>query len=108
MKDEIAIMLEEGENTDAIKNYFVNQYGPQVLGEPPREGFNLMAWILPFVVLLGGGVFLLTRGRKIMQSAQAGSGTVAASPTQPTAVRAEDDGVDPYGRLLDEELARYD
>ncbi len=111
MKDEIAIMLESGEDTATIKNYFVNQYGPQVLGEPPREGFNLMAWVLPFAVLLGGGVFLLTRGRKLFQSAQAE--TPPAVPSAPAAggaansAEGNQDG-DPYNRLLDEELARYD
>ncbi len=111
MKDEIAIMLESGDDTTTIKNYFVNQYGPQVLGEPPREGFNLMAWILPFAVLLGGGVFLLTRGRKLFQSAQAEAApAVSAAPVADRtalSVAGDQDG-DPYNRLLDEELAHYD
>ena len=41
MKEVIAIKLSEGEDTESIKQYFVGQYGPQVLGEPPREGFQL-------------------------------------------------------------------
>jgi cytochrome c-type biogenesis protein CcmH len=102
MKDEIAIRLAEGEDTASIKNYFVSQYGPQVLGEPPREGFNLLAWILPFVVLLGGGVFLVTRGRQMLQRSPANSTTVDASGTAPQT------DSDPYAQRLEQELARYD
>ena len=58
MKDVIAEKLTDGESTQNIKNYFLQQYGPQVLGEPPLEGFNWLAWLLPVVVLTGGGVFL--------------------------------------------------
>lgn len=47
MKDVIAIKLSEGEDTTSIKSYFVDQYGPQVLGEPPRQGFSVLAWVLP-------------------------------------------------------------
>ena len=47
MKDEIAIKLAAGDGLPEIKSYFVDQYGPQVLGEPPWEGFNLLAWVLP-------------------------------------------------------------
>ena len=68
MKDEIAIKLAAGDGLPEIKAYFVDQYGPQVLGEPPREGFNLLAWVLPILVMIGGGVFLVTRGRKIFRS----------------------------------------
>jgi cytochrome c-type biogenesis protein CcmH len=112
MKDEIAIKLAEGEDTQSIKNYFVNQYGPQVLGEPPREGFNLLAWILPMAVLLGGGVFLFTRGRQMIQGSRESAletpgAPVASSPTA-SSTGAGESPEDRYARRLDEELARYD
>jgi cytochrome c-type biogenesis protein CcmH len=106
MKDEIAIKLADGEDLDSIKQYFVNQYGPQVLGEPPREGFNLLAWVLPVLVMLGGGIFLVTRGRNMLRredpavqpGAAAATGTGAAAEAEP----------DPYSQRLDEELKAYD
>src|SRR5690606_11248496 len=67
MKDVIALKLSEGEDTQSIKNYFVEQYGPQVLGEPPRSGFNWLAWILPFVAALGGGLFVWLRTKAMVR-----------------------------------------
>ncbi|MEX1020854.1 MAG: cytochrome c-type biogenesis protein CcmH, partial [Litorilinea sp.] len=66
MKDVIALKLAEGEDSAAIKDYFLAQYGPQVLGEPPRTGFNWLAWILPFVAVAGGGFFLWRQARRLV------------------------------------------
>ncbi|MBX2999544.1 MAG: cytochrome c-type biogenesis protein CcmH [Caldilineaceae bacterium] len=98
MKEIIAIKLSEGEDTASIKSYFVDQYGPQVLGAPPLEGFNWLAWILPFAVMIGGGVFLWLRSKHWMRPA-------AALPVEstPRAVAEKSE----YERKLDEELKRY-
>lgn len=101
MKDEIALMLEEGKEESEIQQYFLDQYGPQILGEPPREGFNLLAWILPFLVLLGGAVFLVLRLRPTRRVAPA-----ALASTGDSAVSAIDD--DPLHQRLKEELSQYD
>lgn len=103
MKDVIAIKLAEGENLEQIRNYFVLQYGPQVLGEPPREGFNWLAWILPVVALVVGGYAFWRKTHSLVQAApHADAGESAAAP----AARSQADG-DDYARKLDEELARY-
>jgi cytochrome c-type biogenesis protein CcmH len=101
MKDVIADKLAAGEDTQAIKAYFVAQYGPQVLGEPPREGFNWLAWILPVVVVVGGGAFVWYRARGMMRRPGGAASPAAKSPT-PTQP-AQD-----YETKLDEELKRYD
>lgn len=98
MKDVIAVKLAEGENTAAIRDYFVAQYGPQVLGEPPRSGFNWLAWILPVVALVGGGVFMWRRARHMMQPVKAGGDSSSTK-----SVAEEDE----YARKLEEELARH-
>jgi cytochrome c-type biogenesis protein CcmH len=99
MKEVIAIKLAEGEDTATIKDYFLTQYGPQVLGEPPREGFNWLAWILPVVALIGGGYFFWRTTHRLIRPAAAPAGAGAT----PAAV----EGKDAYERKLDEELARY-
>src|SRR5688572_18784455 len=38
-----------------IKQYFVEQYGARVLAEPPREGWYMLLYILPPLLLLLGG-----------------------------------------------------
>lgn len=98
MRDVIAVKLGEGESDQEIKDYFVAQYGPQVLGEPPLEGFNWLAWILPVAVMVGGGIFLWFRTRSMIGGRK--QEVVGTS----TAAGGEDD----YSRKLDEELKHYD
>ena len=52
--------LSQGQSSDEIREYFALQYGPRALAEPPREGFSLVVWIAPIVVVILGG-FLFTR-----------------------------------------------
>jgi cytochrome c-type biogenesis protein CcmH len=99
MKEVIAIKLGEGEDVESIKTYFIEQYGPQVLGEPPRSGFNLLAWILPVVgVVVGGFFFWRMTSRMVVRPPDHPSGTTANRPST-----SDDD----YDRKLEEELARY-
>lgn len=102
MKEVIAIKLSEGEDLDSIRNYFVAQYGPQVLGEPPRQGFNWLAWILPVVALVAGGVFFWRRTQGLVRADQA-SGQETTAPAATRSATSEDD----YERKLEEELAKY-
>jgi cytochrome c-type biogenesis protein CcmH len=46
-----------------ILNWFASKYGPIVLAAPIRGGFDLVAWIVPFAVLILGiaGVIWLVR-----------------------------------------------
>ncbi len=96
MREVIAIKLAEGEDAQSIRDYFLEQYGPQVLGEPPRQGFNWLAWIMPVVAVAGGGLFLWLRLQQM------------ARPQRPSLARAGGAEVDEHERRLDEELARYD
>ncbi len=67
MKEVIAEKLEAGESSESIKSYFVTQYGDVVLGQPSREGFNLIAWVFPIlaaIVGLGWVAYLVTTWRK--------------------------------------------
>jgi cytochrome c-type biogenesis protein CcmH len=50
--------LAEGETEQQIKDYFVAQYGDRVLAEPPIQGFNWLAYLVPLVVLIGGSILL--------------------------------------------------
>ena len=96
MREVIAIKLAEGEDAASIQDYFLDQYGPQVLGVPPRRGFSWLAWILPVVAVAGGGVFLWLRLQQMSRTLRPRA-AVAADPEQ-----------DERERRLDEELARYD
>lgn len=57
MRQVIGEKLTEGVSKEQIKDEFVEQYGPVVLGEPPREGLNLLGgWILPIALFLAAAV----------------------------------------------------
>ncbi len=110
MKEMIALKLAEDEDTETIKAYFVEQYGPQVLGEPPKEGFNWLAWILPVVAFVFGGVFLWRQMNSMMQPSkqpQTQTASMPPPPASPTDVTAEAPK-DEYELRLEEELSRYD
>lgn len=64
MRDVIRTKLDEGQSGPEVMGYFVDQYGETVLSAPTKEGFNLTAWIFPFVALAIGAVvvyLVLTR-----------------------------------------------
>jgi len=78
MRDEIAMLARQGKTKPQILNYFVEKYGSQEpLAEPIDEGFNRLAWLLPYVV--GGGTLLvvLATARRWTRSAPAAAGGVA-------------------------------
>lgn len=57
MRQELAAALKRGDNDSMVLQWFVQKYGPTVLAAPTDTGFNRVAWIMPFVALLGG-IFL--------------------------------------------------
>ena len=50
--------LAAGWTEQQILEFFVERYGPSVLLEPPRRGFDLLAWLLPPVGVAGAAVAL--------------------------------------------------
>ena len=55
-KQEIATALAEGKEKEEIITSYVAQFGEKVLSSPTTTGFNLAAWITPFLALILGGV----------------------------------------------------
>jgi len=52
MRKVIKDKINQGESKEKILQYFVNQYGDNILAKPPLKGFNLLLWIIPPSVLL--------------------------------------------------------
>jgi cytochrome c-type biogenesis protein CcmH len=90
-----------GDTKSEIKAKLVDQFGESVLAAPPKEGFNLLAWLLPLVGLALGAVILAVLARRWSRS------RAAPAPVGPAGNgRAP---LDPeLERRLDEELARFD
>jgi len=57
-----------GWSKDEIKQYFVDQYGDRVLAQPPARGLNLLVYILPPVVFVGGIVVVYLNLKKIKKT----------------------------------------
>lgn len=69
MKDVVRQQLREGKSPDEVKAYFVSKYGEWILLEPKATGANLVVYLLPIVLLLGGAVFVWMMVRKWSASA---------------------------------------
>ena len=54
IKDEVKEQMDKGRSKEEILEFFVERYGPWILREPPKEGFNIIAWIIPFAMLIIG------------------------------------------------------
>jgi Cytochrome C biogenesis protein len=52
MQKEVDKHIDQGDSDQATLDAFVGEYGPTVLLEPPKHGFNLLAWILPVALPL--------------------------------------------------------
>ena len=84
----------QGWSEARTRDYLVAQYGEEVLAAPPKHGFDLLAWLVPAAVLLGGAALAVLLAR-----AWRGGGG-GGGPSPPAAPDAEMDA------RIDAELAR--
>jgi len=59
VKAQIARLLAEGRTKGEILDLFVAKYGERILARPRARGFNLLAYIMPPLILLAGGLLLV-------------------------------------------------
>jgi cytochrome c-type biogenesis protein CcmH len=64
MRDIIRERLAAGESPEQVKAYFVARYGTWILLSPPRQGFTLLVWVVPFVAILVGLALVLVVVRR--------------------------------------------
>ena len=50
--------IEEGESNAEIRDYFVARYGEVVLASPNAGGFNIIAWVMPVIIFVGGALLV--------------------------------------------------
>jgi cytochrome c-type biogenesis protein CcmH len=58
MKRFVAARIAAGDTKSEIKDQLVAQFGRGVLAAPEKEGFDLLAWVVPLVGLAAGAVVL--------------------------------------------------
>lgn len=57
-KQTILDLVSQGKTKEEITASFAARYGEKVLSAPTTSGFNLAAWITPFLVIAVGGVLI--------------------------------------------------
>jgi cytochrome c-type biogenesis protein CcmH len=92
MKEYIAARIDAGWEKDRIIDGLVDEFGEGVLATPPKSGFDLVAWIVPALVVALGLAAIPVIAR--LWSRQG-----PAAPSPPEATPEEQ-------RRLDEELRR--
>ncbi len=96
MRDVVREHLKRGESEAQIQAFFEARYGEWVDMKPKAHGFNLLVWLLPVAVVLGGGGLIVLVVRRWIRNT-AGAATAAETP-----VSSE------YLRKVQEELAKDD
>jgi cytochrome c-type biogenesis protein CcmH len=114
MRQVIREQLQAGRSDGEIVQYFADRYGEQnVVWSPPRQGFALLAWIVPIALLLGGIVLLFFIFRDWLTSSALASdiGAVSDSDTchrKDEQVRPGDVDLEEYRAQIEHELAADD
>lgn len=86
MRLKVRELLDSGNTNAEVKDYFVARYGEEILAAPESSGFNLLAYIVPVVIVFGGiGIALITIKNMRKSAAQVNySGTqTVSSPNEP-------------------------
>jgi cytochrome c-type biogenesis protein CcmH/NrfF len=99
LREEIRAQMNQGKDKAAILAYFSDKYGEKILSAPTAAGFNLAAWVTPFVVVGLGGVFLVFTLKRWSARGRPPSSDAAAPPAPASS---------PYSRILEKELKDFD
>ena len=97
MRAQVRELLASGATRKEVLDWFAapERYGPGVLAEPPRSGYNLIAWIVPGVIVaaaLAGGLLTLRAMRR-------------RTDESPPDATDEADELQPYLAAVDRDLA---
>jgi len=92
LKQEVLTLVSQGLGRDEILLHFRDKYGEKILSAPTVEGFNLTAWIVPFVMLAAGGALVaitLVRWRATREASASEAAPRPLSETDRRRVEAE-------------------
>jgi cytochrome c-type biogenesis protein CcmH len=85
-----------GDSRSQIKRRLVAEFGSAILAEPPKHGFDLLAWVLPLAGIIGAAAVLAVAAARWTRSRPAAAAPAGAR-------------LDPVlERRLDEALERFD
>lgn len=98
IKVEIKQKIAQGMTEQQIINSFVAEYGQTVLSAPPKSGFNLSVWMIPFLAFVVGGIvlFAFLKNQQRPPNDQ--------PPTGPSKMPDQSDADEEYRQRLNDEL----
>jgi cytochrome c-type biogenesis protein CcmH len=82
---QIEAMIAQGMGLEQIIGFFRVKYGEKILSAPTREGFNLLAWIIPFAAVFAGcfiivGAISRWRANPVMEAEASANGLAPYDP----------------------------
>jgi cytochrome c-type biogenesis protein CcmH len=82
MRRTIRNQVQAGKSDEEVRTFFADRYGGFVLFRPPTQGWGMLLWAFPFLLLIGAGgaiAFRLfkSRHRDLKPLTDDGSGDVA-------------------------------
>jgi len=89
--------IRAGDTKSQIEDRLVADFGPSILAQPPKKGFDLLAWLLPIGGLLAGAMAVGFAAWRWTRSREPEPALAAAGPLDPQ-----------LEQRLDEELRRFD
>jgi cytochrome c-type biogenesis protein CcmH len=95
MKAFIVRRIAAGDKRSQIEDKLIATFGPSVVARPATHGFDLLAWLLPIVALLGAAAVVGVAAWRWSRARRPPGG--AAQPLDPD-----------VERRIDEELARFE
>jgi len=98
LREEIRAQMALGKTKAEILTYFRNKYGEKILSAPTTTGFNVVAWVMPFALMILGGLIvgvtiMRWSGRRRRES------PAEHAPARPPS---------PYDKILEEELKDFE
>lgn len=84
MRGELVAAVERGDSDDLTLQAFVQKYGTTVMAAPTTQGFNRVAWVMPYLALVLGltTVVLIVRAWKMRPLAMPTDGVAPVSDAE--------------------------
>lgn len=103
MRVKVRDLLQAGDSNAEIRDYFVLRYGEEILASPEGQGFNLLAWLVPVVIVLVGVVIALLTIKNLQRS-----GVRQAAEAAAAANKSGEGDLSDYLAQIDRDLGIHD
>ncbi|MEO8956801.1 MAG: cytochrome c-type biogenesis protein [Ktedonobacteraceae bacterium] len=110
MRGVIRQQLQSGKSEQEVIAYFQARYGNQIVWSPQWQGFSMLAWLVPIVLLLGGFIllfFVLRDWHKVSPANSPGNGGDSGT-TEAELAEKDEPELERFRVRLERELAEED